>query len=764
VDWFNLAFLWYLQTTIDTLFLAPLGFWLLRHLTDRGAGMVRPVACLLFIWPVWFLSGIGPGLVPFNRTTLWITIAVLGIAGWALAIRVQLIDRLTIQHLVIAEVGFLACFAAFTWFHGYGPDITSQEKSSDLMMLSSAMRAESMPPPDAWFSGNSVNYYYLGYVIFGSFGRMIGAAPAETFNLALATIFGMTVVTAAGLAGNIIGKWSALLLARIGGLLAVGFIVLSGNPWAAFTWLGDRSGQWNNSFFQGGLGWDSTRLLPSGVDYPAISEFPAFSFVLADLHPHLMALPFAITALGIAWMLATLPGTELVRVHWPRLIAAGGIIGAMYALNAWDFPTYLAVGLLALIWGSTALVGRERITALAIVVLSSLICWLPFYVNFEAPTRQGSSAAAEKLAGIPVVGSLLASIAGYTGDRSSFGDYFSVFGFAWTIAIVFIASEFYQRRDEEHDRQMQNLLIAAGVVLTIVGLIAPVALLIVCGLPIIAICLLFERDSRLTLPNVTLGLFGIGFALTLIPEFFFLLDVFGSRMNTVFKVYYQVWLLIGLGSALAIVVLVQSYRSVPIARYLVATGAAVTIALGIVYPIVGGNQWLNWRNPQHEWVGIDGLAFLEQQDPGEYAAIDWLRDNGTTDDVILAAGGCDWVDQMGRASAGSGVPMLIGWYGHEWQWHLGDQAQIDELVARASAIPELYDTLSPELLDKYGITLLYIGDVEESGVMTSEGLKETTQSCAPGPFPNASNADFPGAGWTEAFNQDGVRIYRRDGT
>lgn len=731
--------------------------------------MMRPLASLLFIWPVWLLSGIGSGVVPFNTLTIWITVVVLGIAGWTLVANTRLIDRLLIQHLVIAEVGFAVCFAAFLWFHGYGPAITDQEKPSNLMMLSSAMRAESMPPEDAWFSGNDINYYYLGYVIFGTFGRLIDATPAETFNLALATIFGMTVVAAAGLAGNIIGKWSPLVFARIGGVLAVGFIVISGNPWAAFTWLSDRSGQWDRFFFgdtaqeQWAVGWHSTRILDAGTQ-TAISEFPAFSFVLADLHPHLMALPFALTALGVAWMLATLSGAALMRDHWPRLIAAGGVFGSLYALNAWDFPTYLAVGLLALFWGTAALAAKERIAALAIVVMSSVVCWLPFYANFEAPTKQGTSDLAESVGTIPMVGGLLASVAGYTGTRTSFGDYFSVFGFAWTIGIVFIASEFFQRRNQPFDRPVQNLLIGAGVVFTIIGLIAPASLLLVCGLPIIAIWMLFDRDRSLSLSNVALSLFGVGFSLALIPEFFFLLDVFNSRMNTIFKVYYQVWILIGLGSALAVISLVQTYQRISVARYLVATGAAIVLALGVVYPVVGGHQWLEWRSPDRKWVGIDGLEYLHAGNQGEYDAITWLRENGSSDDVLLAAGGCDWTGAIGRPSGASGVPALLGWEGHESQWHLGDDAAFNEMLARIAAIPELYENPTSELLDRYGVTLIYIGEIEQSGYRTSQGLQETSQVCAPGPFPNASSESFPGTGWTEAFNQDDVRIYRRDGT
>jgi YYY domain-containing protein len=764
VDWFNLSALWYLQTLVATLTLAPFALWLFRNSTDRGASVARPLSLLLLIWPAWYLAGIGSGLVPFGVAALWVTIVVLGASGWFLAARASLIDRVTLQHLAIAEAGFLVCFALFIWLHGYGPDITSQEKNSDLMMLSSAMRADAMPPMDSWLSGHEINYYYLGYVIFGSVGRMVGAQPGEAFNLALATIFGMTVVAVAGLAGNIIGKWSGMMLARIAGVLAVGFVVVSGNPWAAFTWMNDRDNQWNMSFFGDSIGWNATRILPSGTDYNAISEFPAFSFVLADLHPHLMALPYAIVALAVAWMFLTLPNSDLVREHWPRLAFAGGVIGSLYALNAWDFPTYLLVGILALLWGSAMRSARERTVAVGVVVVASLVAWLPFYVNFKAPTRQGTSSLADTLAEIPAIGRLLASISGYSGERSTFGHYLSIFGFVWAIAIVLIAVEFYRRRELPYDTAVQNLILGAGAIFLLGGLLIPAPVLVAAGLPVIAILLLYERDHSVSLANVALGLFGLGFALTIIPEFFFLLDIFGNRMNTIFKLYYQIWLLTGLASALAVVSVAQSARQVPIMRYAVALGAAATLALGSVFPVVAGHQWLEWRSPDREWVGINGLEYLELSDPGEYAAIDWLWDNGTPEDVMLAAGGCDWEDELGRPAAGSGVPTIIGWRGHEDQWHLGDDEFATEFSERNLAVQQLYETLDPTLLDQYGVTLLFIGSPEVNGIRGVSGLVPTDSGCSPGPFPNASDSAWPGAGWTEVFNQDDVRIYKRDGS
>jgi YYY domain-containing protein len=768
VDWFNLSALWYLQTLVITFALAPLTFWTFRHLTDRGASLARPISLLLAIWPAWYLAGIGSGLVPFGPVTVWITIVALGAAAWLLALRSTLIDRESLQHLVIAEVGFLACFALFIWFHGYGPSITTglsdTEKGMDLMMLASSMRADSMPPPDAWLADHDINYYYLGYLILGTIGRMVGATPAEAFTLSLATVVGMTIVATAGVAGNVIGRWYSLSWARLGGIVAVGFVAIAGNPWAAFTWLQNPSEQWEMGFFGDAIAWNSTRLLPSGNDaVPAITEFPAFSFILSDLHPHVMALPYAVVALGTAWMLATLPRE---RPSWPRLVLAGGVFGALYALNSWDFPSYLLIGLLALGWGTAGWAMRERLIAVATVIASSLFLWLPFFLRFEAPARENNSALADTFGGLPVIGGVISSIAAYGGPRTSFGDFLSVFGFVWIVALVLIGVAIYDRRDATYDPAIQSTLLVAGAIVVFGGILLPAPALIAAGVPVVAILLLFERDRALTLQNVALGLYGVAFALALAPEFFLLLDVFGTRMNTVFKLYYQVWLIGGIAAALAVTDLFLRLRSMPVLRATVAIGAAAMLALGSIFPVVAGNQWLNWRSPEREWEGIDGLAWMEEEAPGERAAIDWLLEHGSADEVILAAGGCDWYNTLIRVSAGSGVPQILGWHGHERQWHLGDAAydgREGAFVRHSEAIQALFSTLDPALLDEYGVTYLYIGPAEQQGVVSGGGLVETSSTCAPGPFPNAEDLNWPGPGWTEVVNEEGIRLYRRDG-
>jgi YYY domain-containing protein len=781
VDWFDVTLRWYLVTILVTLAVAPVTFLLFRNVTDRGASVARPIASLLFIWPVWFLAGIGPGIVPFNALWLWISIVTIGALGWTFAWRKQTIDLTTLRHLAIAEVGYLVAFVAFLWFRGFGPAANFQEKPSDLMMLASSMRSESMPPADAWLAGEPVNYYYLGYAIWAAFGRMIDTTPAIAFNLSLVTVFAMSFVAAIGLGANILAHFYSERVARIGGTITGFFVLVIGNPWATFTALNTWTEQWNRFFFDG-IGWEATRTIvdveESGTN--PISEFPAFSFVLGDLHPHLLALPYTITALAFAWTLLTVGRLRneelLIRRDGLRFAAAGGFTGALYAMNSWDFPTYLLIALLALALGTVGVALRERLIAIGIVVVSAIAFWIPFYVHFEAPARATGSEFSEAIGNLPIIGGVLASIASYQNERTSPQEYFQIFGFMYLIAVLLIVVETWRRRDGvlmqraaargttwEHDPVMQRFALVTAILCLLGSLIVPAPLLVICGLPVIMIWLLIERDFRITPANIALVLFAIAMIMTLIPEFFFLNDYYGgSRMNTVFKVYYQVWLLMAVASALAAVAIWKAFRRNVAARYLLPTGLAVILVAGLAYPVVGGKQWLDWRNPDRDWQGVDGLAYIED-DPryaGEYAAIDWLLDNAAEDDVVLAAGGGEWDNEIGRIASGSGVPAIIGWHGHEAQWHLGDPAFQASLLTRIADITTLFSgPPTDELLDRYGVTLIYIGPTETQGIGA-----EPSATFAPGPFPGANDPNYPGPGWSEVFNEGGSRIYRRDGT
>jgi len=466
-------------------------------------------------------------------------------------------------------------------------------------------------------------------------------------------------------------------------------------------------------------------------------------------------------ALAFAWMLLHLDRDEgggRFRHLLPRLMITGGVIGSLYAINSWDFPTYLLISVLTLCVGLQKRSWLQRLMAVAVLVIAAFACWAPFYLQFTSPTRPADNAVARATEFIPILGGVVGSIALFDAQRTSIPEYLSMFGFMYIIGLVFIMVQGWQRLLWPSHRLAQGLVIVTALLLLLGAVVIPAPLLVLVGFPLLAILYVLHQDRRVTATNIVLGLFGIAFGLTLGLEFFYLRDFFDTRMNSVFKIYVQIWLLMGIASAIAVALLWADVRRVRVGRWMLSAGLTLILAGGLLYPVVASKEWLDWRSPDRGWVGINGLEYLNVAGPsGEYAALDWLWKNGKADDVMLAAGGCEWSAMIGRPAAATGIPVLLGWAGHEVQWHLNPEDPRANTTQRASDISALYQRLPPDLLDKYGVTLIYIGQTEMTG-----GGKSPRADCAPGPFVSASNPNFPGPGWTQVFWNDGTRIYRRD--
>src|SRR5215218_7972815 len=372
MSWVEAAARWYLVLAAVTWAFFPAVSWLCRALPDRGATLARPIAMLAAVYPAWLLASLR--VTPFNGSVLTAVVIAAAVLGWPLIIRRRQADRAWLRSLVLAEGASLLLFAAYIWLRGYTPQILGTEKPMDIAFLASSSRAVSIPPPDPWFAGEPINYYYLGYLLHGAVARESGVAPEIAFNLALATIFSTTAVAAFGVAWNVLRPSLGRRLAAAGGLFALFAVALSGNLYAPWRFIQDPPGTvsawWWDSV--AGIGWRSSRIVCDGVRvdnqcrFPAtetINEFPFFSFLLGDLHPHLMALPFTVVAVGLAWNLALHarvrdPGGPAERGWLARVAISGAFAGSLYTLNAWDLPTFLLLAAIGVWTGAGALWDR----------------------------------------------------------------------------------------------------------------------------------------------------------------------------------------------------------------------------------------------------------------------------------------------------------------------------------------------------------------------------------------------------------------------
>jgi uncharacterized membrane protein len=208
----------------------------------------------------------------------------------------------------------------------------------------------------------------------------------------------------------------------------------------------------------------------------------------------------------------------------------------------------------------------------------------------------------------------------------------------------------------------------------------------------------------------TLVLLLTGALLLVGPEFVYLRDNFGTRMNTIFKFYFQTWVLWGLAGAFGLWLLLRSAR--PWAARLAGAGMGLALAAGLLYTLPAV-----WSKADHfaRPATLDGLAYFAEQYPADWAAIQWLQANVAGAPVIAEGiGGQYWIEgRFSRFSMATGLPTVMGWPGHEGQWR---GRYFDQVAEREGAIQQLYQvrdwSAALEVLDRYNIAYVIVTDLE----------------------------------------------------
>ncbi len=239
----------------------------------------------------------------------------------------------------------------------------------------------------------------------------------------------------------------------------------------------------------------------------------------------------------------------------------------------------------------------------------------------------------------------------------------------------------------------------------------------------------------------------VGLLLPLGTELLFVRDLFGSRMNTIFKLYFQAWTLLAVAGGFTFYAVA---RRLPRPAALVwGVPAALLVAASLVYPVAAiRSRTSHFTPPTYSGVTaltLDGLAWWRDQFPDDLAAAKWLRANANGTPVIVEAPGGGY-SHHGRMAMATGFPAVMGWDGHEHQWR-GQRTEIDPQKADAVAIYTTDDANELlRLLAKYDVRYLVVGDWERS-----QPELELTE---------ADNRRF-GTVLKEVFSSGGTVIYER---
>jgi YYY domain-containing protein len=522
--------------------------------------------------------------------------------------------------------------------------------------------------------------------------------------------------------------------------------------------------------------WDTYTIRENGqpVDTQrrySITEFPFFSFRLGDMHPHVMALPFGLMAMALALTITAAPhafGRAPLGGLWIGL--AGVIIGSLYTINSWDLPTYLLLIAGAIVLNqlrhNPATPWRGALRTVALVAVTSWLLFIPFHLTFVSLVG-----GRDPLIDLPLLGRITSIIGFFPATRSGLHAFLIIFGLFALPLIVFAYLAAWNARPSVGGAPSSTALgiVACSTtygalptaermifwlppVLLIVGLLIGFPLLALAGLGMLAAWGALRLPDR---PAESFGLLivALGCAIIFGTEIIYIRDVFegwSARFNTIFKFYYQVWLLWGALAPFALWwALVHSKGAARFAAIGVTTLYLALLIGGLVYPVLALRELS--RAPV---AGLDGRTPREQTDAGR-ASIEWLRANAAPGSVVLELaeltlpdgsrrGGSYNGDGGSGVAAATGIPTVIGWIGHEQQWRGGDPELFTTLNVRRSDVETIFTTLdvaeAQRLLNSYGVRYIYIGGLERSA-FAPESLAKFDQIATP------------------VFRQDEVTIY-----
>ena len=609
----HVLFSYFILLALGTTFYYPTSLFL-QKIYAKGYAFSKTVGLLVFGY-VYFLSRV----IGVNNLFVY---AILFLVFVFLIFKRKQVFKLFKKHLkevVLTEIIFVLCLALFLLFRSINPKIEGIEKFMDFALINSLTKSIDFPFTDVWYATKSLNYYYFGQIIPASVISIFKLNPFYFYNFYISTIFALCFISLVSIGKTLTRKF------RYGFLLAFVSLVF-GN----LDLIVNKIQLKPNYFYA------SARSL---MEY-AITEFPSYSFLISDLHAHIINLITVILVLAVCVNIFLSKKLSTLSA-----VVVGFLLGTMYVTNSWDFIIYTPIVLvtIAIIYKKSCL--KEILFNTFIIFLCAGVLFLPFYLTFQ-----------------PAVSGI--------GAKVAFND-------------------------------INAILIMFGYFL-------------LTTIPFVIYYLFFEK-KKIDLKLITVLLFIYGIILVFAPNIFFLKDIYFNtnpkyyRANTVFKFWFQAWILFSLSSTLAIYYFYQiKNKSIKIMFTVIFSLVLFSIFL---YP-VNSVLYIYKTNTDTRFKTLDGSRFLQNQLPNDYKAINWMNKNIVTQANILEKPG-DAYTTDSLYSTFTGNPTLIGWINHEYGW----RNNWDKMSLIIGDINRIYTSSNQDivknLINKYNLEYIIIATKEK---------------------------------------------------
>ncbi len=699
----------------------PLAWLIFHEFFDGGYAFSKIIGVVLLSYTFLFLGVVR--LLPFTSVAVPGVFLLLSIGTLFLARR---FSDLSVKRLrpylfkfLFEELLFFFALLGWAYVRSFAPDIHGLEKYMDFGFINSILRSTYFPPKDMWLAPFTINYYYFGHLMTALLTKLSGIPSFVTFNLMIATLFALSVIECFSLGATLfMPVIKAYQKSKIGlglaGLLSFLLVTLSGNlhvlyafflpypndnpvpPWKLhFAPLSFPNGYWYPN---------ATRFI-----YHTIHEFPAYSWVVSDLHGHVLDIPIVLTALALIYLLLVHSLRSKARLHtltfpfhvslrfedsfpYPLLLFISFFLAVMYMTNAWDGFIYFLLTALVIfavtLYKTTggplfprifAAVGKAFLPA--VIVGVGLICFsLPFSLFFHVDQITHGIGVICAPAGLTAIGKIGPFLFEPNHcQRSPWWQLLILYGFFYFFVVSFLA--------------------------------------------------FLSRTRKLLAPDIfVLLLMLLATLLILIPEFFYVKDIYPTyyRANTMFKLVFQSFIMLSLASAYTVMRIVTTAgrikkRFLPLFGFFVIITFILLVAV-FSYPYFAVSSYYGDLAHSH---GLNGIRYLETTYPDDYKGILWLNAHVSGQPVILEAQGDSYTD-FARVSANTGLPTVLGWTVHEWLWRgsyglpEGQTANAGKIYnvpePRIPEVQNLYETsnlvLTKMLLTKYHIRYVFVGTLE----------------------------------------------------